>query len=101
MLKIVFIFMVYVNYMIDVFPKQKYTDAYQKDRGSKYGIYDNYIYDIYAAGNSSILYVSCEKISVDRVAGCQLYFLFMGKLEIYGVSFIYYIYSLFRSTYYV
>ena len=47
--------------MIDVFPKQKYTDAYQKDRGSKYGIYDNYIYDIYAAGNSSILYVSCKK----------------------------------------
>ena len=43
--------------MIDVFPKQKYTDVYQKDRGSKYGIYDNYIYDIYAAGNSSILYV--------------------------------------------
>ena len=92
---------VYVNYMIDVFPKQKYTDVYQKDRGSKYGIYDNYIYDIYAAGNSSILYVSCKKISMDRITGCQLYFLFMGKLEICCFSFIYYIYSLFCSTYYV
>ena len=70
-------------------------------RGSRYGIYDNYIYDIYAAGNDSILYVSCKKVSVDRIAGCQLCFLFMGKLEICCFSFIYYIYSLFCSTYYV